>query len=606
MLNVLSARRRFAVAAAVAALGTLTMTGSVAAAPADVSDTPFGTPTVAKPNPGRDITAVRGDRASNWAEQTRSEVLARNGVVATSQPLAAQAGLDILKRGGNAADAAIAAVSMLGVTEAYSAGIGGDNFVLYYSARDRRLYGLNSSGWAPRSWTPEFFKARGYDEKTGVPLHGVHSITVPGAVDGWDRLLKRFGTMDFRQVLQPAIQTAEQGYGLTERIHSDWQFMEEDLAQDPDSVKTFLVDGKAPPLYSTVRNRDLARAYRTLAAQGRDAFYRGPIAKAIIAKVNKLGAQWTPSDLADFRSEWVDPISTNYQGYQVFQMPPNSQGFATLEMLNIVEQCGPRLGYDLGKLGPRSATYWHLLTEAKKLAFSDLETYNADPRFARIPVERLISKSYAASLCDKISLTTARPPEVKTVHKGDTVYLTVADRWGNMASFISSIYDYFGSQITVPGYGFPLQDRGNLFSLDPKSPNVVAPRKRPFHTIIPGFVMKGGRPLLSFGSMGGDEQPQAQVQELVNMIDLGMNVQAAGDAARFHHDQATDQLDLESKLFDLVGPRLKAMGHHPVRTNGDLMGGYQAILFTPDPGPTGNGIYRAATDFRKDGAAVGW
>ncbi|MFC0549679.1 gamma-glutamyltransferase [Planotetraspora thailandica] len=586
--------------------------------PGTVSDTPFGTPNKKNPDPGASITAERGDRASNWAGQTGSEVLARHGVVATSQPLAAQAGLDILKRGGNAADAAVATAAMLGVVEPYSAGIGGDMFMLYYSAKDRRLYGLNASGWAPRSWTPDYFTKLGYDAETGVPLHGVHSITVPGAVDGWDQLLRRFGTMDFDQVLKPAITTAEQGYGLTERIHSDWEYMEEDLAQDPDSVKTFLVDGKAPPLYSVVRNPDLATAYRTLASRGRDAFYKGPIADAILAKVNRLGAKWVPSDLSDFHSEWVTPISTTYKGYDVYETPPNSQGFATLEMLNIIEQCAPRLGYDLKALGPRSATYWQVLVEAKKLAFSDLETYNADPRFAPVPYERLISKEYARSLCGKISLTHAQAPEVKTVHHGDTVYLTVGDRWGNMVSFIYSIYDYFGSQITVPGYGFPLQDRGNLFSLDPANPNLVGPRKRPFHTIIPAFVMKDGKPLLAFGTMSGDEQPQAQVQEIVNMVDLGMNVQAAGDAARFHHDQATDQLDLESGLYDAVGKQLAAFGQNPVRANGDLMGGYQALLFTEDPtakpphgkgiegDPPVNGVYRAGSDFRKDGQAVGW
>ncbi|GAA4586637.1 gamma-glutamyltransferase [Planotetraspora phitsanulokensis] len=616
-------RRRLLITASAAAvaLSSTILPGSLAMGESGhgtVSDTPFGTPTDDKPDPGRSITAVRGDRASNWAEQTGSEVLARHGMVATSQPLAAQAGLDILKRGGNAADAAVATAAMLGVVEPYSAGIGGDMFMLYYSAKDRHLYGLNASGWAPRSWTPEYFKKLGYDADTGVPLYGVHSITVPGAVDGWDQLLRRFGTMDFDQVLKPAITTAEQGYGLTERIHRDWEYMEEDLAQDPDSVKTFLVDGKAPPLYSNVRNPDLAKAYRTLASRGRDAFYKGPIADAILAKVNRLGAKWVPSDLADFRSEWVTPISTTYKGYEVFQTPPNSQGFATLEMLNIVEQCGPRLGYDLAALGPRSATFWQVLVEAKKLAFSDLEAHNADPRFERVPLDRLLSKQYAASLCGKISLTQARAPEIKTVHHGDTVYLTVGDRWGNMVSFIYSIYDYFGSQITVPGYGFPLQDRGNLFSLDPASPNVVAPRKRPFHTIIPAFVMKNGKPLLAFGTMSGDEQPQAQVQEIVNMVDLGMNVQAAGDAARFHHDQATDELDLESGLYDLVGEQLAAWGQKPVRANGDLMGGYQALLFTPDPAakppqgggidgdPPVNGMYRAGSDFRKDGQAVGW
>jgi gamma-glutamyltranspeptidase / glutathione hydrolase len=545
-------------------------------------------------------------------------VLARHGMVATSQPLAAQAGLDILKRGGNAADAAVATAAMLGVVEPYSAGIGGDMFMLYYSAKDRRLYGMNASGWAPRSWTPQYFAERGYDASTGVPLYGPHSVTVPGAVDGWDKLLDRFGTMRFKDVLGSSIEMAEQGYPLTERIHSDWQFMEETLAEDPDSTETFLVDGKAPPLYSIVRNPDLARAYRELAHRGRDAFYEGPIARAIINKLNGLGARWIASDLADYRAEWVKPISTNYKGYDVYETPPNSQGFATLEMLNIIEQCGPVLGYDLAELGPRSPTYWHVIIEAKKLAFSDLERYNADPRFESVPLDRLLSKSYARSLCDEISLTEAHAPIVQTEHQGDTVYLTVGDRWGNMASFIYSIYDYFGSQLTVPGYGFPLHDRGNLFSLDPASPNIVAPRKRPFQTIIPAFVMKDGKPLLAFGVMSGDQQPQGQVQTLVNMIDLGMNVQAASDAARFNHSQRRNRVTLETQLFNQIGPQLQAMGHTVRRGNGDLMGGYQALLFTPAPPgqahadrhasgtPPVNGVYRAGSDHRKDGLAIGW
>jgi gamma-glutamyltranspeptidase / glutathione hydrolase len=580
-----------------------------------VSDTPFGAPTASEPRPGANITAVRGDRQGNWLDQTRSEVLARHGVVATSQPLAAQAGLDILKQGGNAADAAVATAAMLGVTEPYSAGIGGDMFAIYYSARHRRLYGLNASGWAPRSWSLDRFRARGIDE---IPLHGAQSVTVPGAVDGWAQLLDRFGTMSFRRVLQPSVVVAEEGFGLTERIHSDWESMVSDVRQDRESARVFLRDGKAPKLYGIFRNPDLARAYRLLQRHGRDAFYDGPIGEAIVERLNRDGdaLPWTPADLREFRSEWVKPISTNYKGYDVFQMPPNSQGFATLEMLNILEQCGPRLGYDLAELGPRSPLFWHILVEAKKLAYTDLHTYNGDPRFVDVPLDRLLSKRYAASLCSKIDLDRASEPGVEAGGVGDTVYLAAADRWGNMVSFIYSIYDYFGSQITVPGYGFPLNDRGFFFDLDSSSPSVVAPRKRPFQTIIPAFVMKDGRPLLAFGNMGGDQQAQAQATELVNMIDLGMNVQAAGDAARFHHGQSANEVDLESKLYDLVGPRLQAMGHKVNRVTGDVMGGYQAILFEPTPRAKHNvdggrdrpieGIYRAGTDFRKDGAAVGW
>jgi gamma-glutamyltranspeptidase / glutathione hydrolase len=613
-------RRRRRAAVAVPLCAAVLASGAVVAGAQtgfSISDTPFGTPDAATTNPADSITAVRGDRSTGYEAQTRSEVLARHGMVATSQPLAAQAGLDILKKGGNAADAAIATAAMLGVVEPYSAGLGGDSFALYWSAKDRKLYGLNGSGWAPKSWTPEYFAEKGYDAGTGVPLYGPYSVTVPGAVDGWDQLLRRFGSMDFKQVLAPAIQTAQQGYGLTERIHRDEQYQEELLAKDPDSAKTFLVDGKIPPLYSVVRNPDLARAYKTIARGGRDAFYDGPIGDAILEKMNSLGADWRRSDLRRFHSEWVDPISTNYKGYDVWELPPANQGFATLEMLNILEQCAEPLGYDLKALGPKSPTYWQVMVEAKKLAFSDLAKYNGDPRFVDVPVARLTSKAYARSLCSKISLTKAQPPAIDVKKDGDTVYLTVGDRWGNMVSFIYSIYDYFGSQITVPGYGFPLHDRGNLFSLDPASPNVVAPRKRPFHTLIPAFVTKGGNPLLSFGVMSGDQQAQGQVQVLVNMLDLGMNLQAASDAARFNHNQKTDELTLESGLYDAVGAQLKSYGQNVVKGNGDLMGGYQALLFTPlgspptaadrrGEDPPVNGIYRAASDHRKDGAAVGW
>lgn len=583
---------------------------------------PFGTPTAELPRPGQTITAVRGDRSSNWADQTQSETLARHGMVATSQPLAAQAGLRMLQRGGNAADAAVAAAAELVVSEPYSTSLGADMFAIYYSAKDRKLYGLNASGPAPRAWTPEYFKSKGYDETTGMPSRTVDTITVPGAIDGWHKLLKRFGTMSFRQVLEPAVKDAEQGYGVTERIHSDWVSEVDTLRKDPDSAKTWLVDGDAPALYSNFRNPDLGRALRELQRKGRDAFYEGDIARATVKKIRSLGGSMRMSDLEDYEAEWIDPVTTNYHGYDVYQMPPNGQGFATLEMLNILEACVPGLtgGRSLAQLGPRDPKYWHLLVEAKKLAYADLHRYNADPRFVDIPLKRLLSKEYAASLCSKIDPDKATPVSGERFG-GGTVYISAADRWGNMVSFIFSEYNYFGSGLTVPGYGFILHDRGNLFSLDPDSPNIVAPGKRPFHTIIPAFVMKDGKPVLSFGNMGGSVQPQAQATELVNLIDLGMNVQAAGDAARFRHDQDSDRLRLESKLFDLVGPQLAAMGHDVRASSGSPMGGYQAIHFTPDPeqaaadagrqtdegrDPPVNGMYRAGTDFRKDGQAVGW
>jgi gamma-glutamyltranspeptidase/glutathione hydrolase len=591
-----------------------------------ISPTPFGIPNESIPNPAASITAVRGDRSWYWNGQSRSEVLARHGVVATSQPLAAEAGLQMLRNGGNAADAAVAAAAMLGLVEPESAGIGGDMEAIYYSAQDHRLYGLNAAGWAPASATPEFYQENGMNS---VPYYGVFSVTVPGVVDGWSRWLDRFGTMSLAEVLQPSIDAATQGFGLTERIRGDWESYDgwyvRKLRKDPESSKVFLRDGEVPPLYSIFKNPDLARAYELLAEDGPDAFYNGPIGQAIVQRMNEGGADWTMSDLSSFESEWVDPIKINYKGYDVYQMPPQTQGFATLEMLNIIQECASPVGYNLRRLGPRSATFWSVLVQAKRLAYTDLWKYNGDPRFVDIPLDRLISKSYAASLCDRISLTHAPTSSAGSMdaslsitarERGDTVYLTTADRWGNMASFVYSIYDYFGSQITVPGYGFPMNDRGSFFNLDPSSPQVIAPHKRPFMTIIPGFVMKDGQPLLAFGNMGGDEQAQAQATEIVNMIDLGMNIQAAGDAARFHHSQDRDRVDLESKLYALVGAELEAMGYRVRRVagNDDVFGGFQAIFFQAAPGegssggddPPVAGVYHAASDFRKDGLAIGW
>ena len=614
---------------AIVAVAVVLVAGVSVAVAADlgVSPTPFGTPTAEITDPAQKIDAVRGDRLWAWTEQTRSEVLARHGVVATSQPLASQAGLQVLREGGNAADAAVATAAMLGLVEPHSAGIGGDMEAIYWSAEDRKLSALNAAGWAPRAWTPDYFRDKGLDE---VPTYGVDSVSVPGAVDGWYRFQKRFGNLSLAQALRPSITLAKQGFGLTERIRGDWnsydQFYVDMLREDPESAQVFLRDGKVPPLYSTFRNPHLARAYELLAKDGPDAFYRGPIGRAIVDRIQAGGGAMRMSDLSSFKSEWVKPISTRYKGYDVYETPPQTQGFATLEMLNIIEQCGPRLGYDLRALGARSPEFWHILIEAKKLAYADLLRYNGDPRFVDVPLDRLLSKRYAASLCDRIDLGRASgepastQPSLTIKEKGDTVYLVAADRWGNMASFIYSIYDYFGSSVSVPGYGFPLNDRGSFFSLDPASPGVVAPFKRPFLTIIPAFVMKDGEPLLAFGNMGGDTQAQAQATELVNMIDLGMNVQAAGDAARFHHGQSDDTVHLESKLFDLVGPQLTEMGHHVVRVQGDddQFGGYQAVLFQRDPqtapprgrgirdDPPVNGVYRAGSDFRKDGQAAGW
>jgi gamma-glutamyltranspeptidase / glutathione hydrolase len=565
----------------------------------------------------RELTAVRGDRTSGWLAQTRSEVLARNGVVATSQPLAAQAGLQILKQGGNAFDAAVATAAVLNVVEPESAGVGGDVFVIAWVAKEKKLIALNASGRAPSGATPEHLAERGFKNK--MPQHGIDSATVPGAVDGWDVLLKRAGTLTFKETLEPAAALAEQGFGVTERIRNDWIYGAEVLANDPDSVKTYLVDGKLPDSYAIFRNPDLAHTFRLLQTQGRDVFYKGEIAQAIVAKSHALGGTLTLQDLADNHATWETPITTSYHGYDIYQMPPNTQGFALLEMMNILDVCVPKLGKSLAALGPRSPEYWHLLVEAKKLAYADLYAFNGDPRFVRIPVERLISKSYAAELCGRIDPKKASTPEPKGDPVGGTVYLTTADRWGNMVSFIYSIYDSFGSGVTVPGYGFVLNNRGALFSLDPGSPNLIEPYKRPFHTLLPGFLMKDGQPVMAFGLMGGSQQAQGQAQVLVDMIDLGANPQAASDAARFTHAQASNTLDLESNLYDLLGVKLRAMGHKVESVNGEDMGGFQAIWLNPEVPPAQNtqssnatgehpiaGVYRAASDHRKDGEAVGW
>ena len=550
-------------------------------------------------------SAVRGDRAEGWLAQSRAEVMARNGVVSTSHPLAAQAGLRILQQGGNAIDAAVATAAALNVVEPESAGIGGDMFAIVYVAKEHRLIGINASGWAPAGATPALLKSRGYDASTGMPEFGILTVDVPGAVDGWDQLLRRAGTMDFKKVLQPAIDLATDGFPWSQRVAAemaDTYTYNKQVQADPDTLNTYYPHGNLPAPGVVFRNPTLAHAFKLLQQQGRDAFYKGDIARAIVAKSGALGGTMTAADLADYHAEWVTPLTTNYHGFDVYELPPNGQGFAVLEELNILEACVPRLGYNLAQLGPTSPEYWHLLVEAKKLVFDDLNRYNADPRFASVPTAKLISKEYAASVCGRIDPAHATLPATNRKQQGGTVYLTTADRWGNMVSLIYSVYDALGSGITVPGYGFVLHDRGALFSLDPASPNIIAPRKRPFHTIIPAFVMKDGQPLLAFGLMGGSMQAQGHMQVLVDMIDLGANLQAASDAARFQHAQDSNTLELETQLYDLVGAQLTSMGHKVTQGNGDDMGGYQAILYSPPP----DAYYRAASDHRKDGQATGW
>jgi gamma-glutamyltranspeptidase/glutathione hydrolase len=456
-----------------------------------------------------------------------------------------------------------------------------------------------------------------------MPDFGVNAATVPGAISGYDALLSRFGTLGFEQTFERAARLAEEGWGQAERRHADLLRVQDRVRADADSAATFLIDGEVPSLYSIIRNPGLARALRLIQREGRDAFYKGAIADAIVAKVRAGGGVMTHADLAEFESEWIEPVTTNYHGYDVFQLPPPGQGFAALEMLNILEVCAPVHQVDLETLGPANPDYWHFMVEAKKLAYSDLYAYNADPDFVDVPVDTLLSKDYAATLCDRIDMDVAAEPAVEGGLKGGTVYLTAADRWGNMVSLVHSVYDVYGSGVTIPPYGMILHNRGNPFSLDPDHPNVVAPRKRPFHSIIAGFVMQDGEPLMTFGNMGGAVQPETHAQHMVNMIDHGMNVQMTTDAARFTHRQRSNTLALERELEALLGPALRARGHKVRAVDGGAVGGYQGILFTRDaslPEPRYveqnknspeqetpvNGVYRAGSDHRKDGAAVGW
>jgi gamma-glutamyltranspeptidase/glutathione hydrolase len=572
------------------------------------ADTPQSTPA---------DNAIRGDRSEGWLQQSRSPVLARNGMVAASQPLAAQAGLRILMQGGNAVDAAVATAATLNVVEPMMEGIGGDLFAIIYIAKDHRYYVLNASGKAPSGATIARYNALGYayDPKnwgpgSGMPRGGILDVTVPGTVWGWDAALRRFGTMKFDRVLAPAIDYAQNGYPVSERIAHDWVLPNGLPLQgcctrlDPDSVRTWYPGGAAPKTGEIFRNPELARSLRLLQRDGAAAFYRGEIAQAIVAKSHALGGTMTLTDLADYRGEWMEPVDTEYHGAHLLELPPPSQGFAANEALNILAACVPKVvpGQTLASLGPADPEYWHLLVEAKKLAYADLYRYNGDPDHTSVPLPRLLSQEHAESLCAKIDPNRAWTPAATgdPSGAGDTIVLSTADRWGNMVSWVNSNFDPFGSGLTVPGYGFILHDRGGLFTLDPKSPNALAPHKRPFNTLMAGFIVRGNRPLMTLGLMGGDMQAQGHEQIVVDIIDLGANVQQAGDIARFRHDEISNVLSLESPLFDLVGARLSAMGDTVRSTTRAPMGGYQAIMLLP------NGAYAAGSDFGKDGEAVGW
>ena len=601
-----------------------TLVGAMGAASAQISAPTSGTQAdpwcTLKPEPAF-CHAARGVRASGWAVQSRSEVMARNGMVVTSQPLASQAGLQILMRGGNAIDAAVATASVLGLVEPMMTGVASDLFAVIYIAKERKVYVLNASGTAPTGATLRRLNGLGYhtDPKnwgpsSGMPVSGILSVTVPGTVWGWQAVLERFGTLTFKQVLEAAAEYAENGFPVSERIASDWTLPKALPLKgcctelDADSVRTWYVNGQPPAPGQIFRNPDLARTFRLLQEHGAEVFYKGEIARAIVAKSKALGGTMTLDDLANYRGEWVEPARSTYRGYDLLELPPPSQAWATNEMLNILEACLPKWapGKTLASLGPKDPQYWHILIEAKKLAYADLVRYNADPNFASIPLAKLLSPAHAASVCAKFDPQQASvtgPPGAAEMG-GDTIVLSTADKEGNMVSWVNSNFDLFGSGITVPGYGFVLHNRGTLFSLDPKSPNAIAPGKRPFNTLSAGFLMRDGKPSMTVTLMGGDIQAQGHAQILVDMIDLGANVQAAADMARFRHSQIPNTLRMESSLYDLVGAQLAAMGHKIESVNGTSVGGVQVIQ-VEQPG-TASAHYRGGSDFRKDGQAVGW
>lgn len=524
----------------------------------------------------------------------RSMVISPYGIVATSQVLASQAGAEILSRGGSAVDAAIAANATLGVMEPDMNGIGGDLFAIYWEAKTGKLYGINSSGWAPKALTIAYLKAR---DVTRMPATGIDTVTVPGAVEGWNELHKRFGHLAWKDLFTPSIFYAEHGFPVQELIGADWKGSEGKLRKDPESRRVFLVDDHAPQMGELFKNPDVAKALSILASQGPQAFYSGEIAHAILETEREQGGVMRADDLKEFTAEWVEPISTTYRGWKVYELPPNGQGMAALEMLNIMEQFQP------AKAGPLSTEELHKRIEAMKLAYADLARYNADPRFAKIPVAGLLSKEYAKQRAQLIDPQKANcNPEAGQPPSSDTTYLTTVDREGNIVSLIQSNFSSFGSGITVRGMGFALQNRGALFMLDPSKPDALAPRKRPFHTIIPAF-MEHGDDHIGFGIMGGANQPLAHAQFVSNVVDYGMNLQAAMETARF---TVRDNFDLyckmliEDRVSADVRQQLTTMGHQLV-VRGDFslyMGRGQAIDHN-----THCAMNFAASDARTDGSA---
>ncbi len=544
------------------------------------------------------------DRPAGRMDASRSAVIAKKGMVCAAQPLAVQIGVDILKKGGSAVDAAIAVNAALGLMEPVSCGVGGDLFAIVWDAESRKLYGLNASGRCPALLTIEEVKSKGMSR---IPYTGVIPQTVPGCVDGWFELHERFGRLGMDEILAPAIKYAKEGFPVTEVIAHYWKLGGNRLKDQPNFADTYLPEGRAPKEGEIFKNPDLARTYEILAGSGRDAFYRGEIAGVIDSFEKRIGGYLRLEDFEDHTSTWVEPAGSSYRGYEVWELPPNGQGIAALQILNMIE------AFDIKSIGHNSAQYLHLLIEAKKLAFEDRARFYADPEFADIPVKALVSKYYAAERRKLIEPGRALrdiEPGDPILRSGETTYLTVADGDRNFVSLIQSNYAGFGSGPVPDGLGFCLQDRGALFNLDPDHPNSLEPGKRPFHTIIPAMVTKEGLPVFSFGVMGGSMQPQGHVQVLCNIIDFGMGVQEAGDAPRFRHlgssqptgDKMTagGRVALESGIEPSVIRELIEKGHRIIKASGGF-GGYQGIWWDRK-----NDVLRGASESRKDGCAMGY
>jgi len=542
------------------------------------------------------------DRITGELFSTRSEVIAKNGMVATSHPLATQIGIDILQDGGNAIDAAIAANAALGLMEPTGSGIGGDLFAIVWIEKDKRLYGLNASGRSPKSLTLDYFTKNNYKK---IPAYGPLPVSVPGCVDGWFELHDKFGKLKMNQVLNPAINYAENGFPVTELVSYYMDKASRNFISYPNFKETYTINGKTPEKGQIFKNPDLAKTLKAIAKNGKKGFYEGEIAKSISDFIIDQGGFLSYDDLKSHKSEWIEPVSTNYRGFDVWELPPNGQGIAALQILNILE------GFDIKSMKFGSAEYIHHFVEAKKIAFADRAKYYADMDFNKVPVDYLISKEYANIRRSEInSYQSAKTSKAGDIENGDTIYLTVADSDGNMISLIQSNYRGMGSGMVPPGLGFMLQDRGELFSLEKDHFNVYEPNKRPFHTIIPAFITKDNKPFISFGLMGGAMQPQGHAQIVINLIDFGMNLQEAGDAPRIRHvstQQPTGgfmydggEVSLESGFNYKEIRTLMKYGHKLVFSLGDF-GGYQAIKLDQI-----NGVYFGASESRKDGSAMGY